>query len=1176
MNRSVLSLLLKGVLIGSILLEGQIVRAQGFSFPAEMNKSFTPISIMPGEVSRLSVTIFNPNVFPLTNASWADNLISVQQGLVLANPPNANNTCGGTVQANAGGTSLSLSGGIVPAQTGTDPGSCTVSVDVTSTTSGNLINTIPAGALSSTGDGATISNTTPASATLHIETVQPPTLGKSFSPTTIPIGQVSRLTVRIRNNDLTNALTQVSIADTLPTNVTLANPVSAALDSCGSGTVAASSGGTTITLNNGSIAPNTTCAISVNVTSTVTGVYTNTIPTNAIVTAQGLTNRSPASAVLNVQAVNVRKAFTPSSFRAGTTSTLTIVLENPINSPYTGVAISDTLPGTVLTIVPGSAVTTCGGTVSITAPRTVSLVNGTIPSGTAAAPGSCTITVQVTAPAGATTATFTNTIPPGTLTTDQNVTNILPVTANVRVVQLQTNVTSGKSFSPDTILPGENSRLRINITAPDDTGLTNFSITDRLPPNVTVSNSSPATISSNCGASAVLTAATGAISITLTNGTIPAGVNCQINVYVTSSITGTYTNTIQPSDITNSENRTITSALTANLRVQAVTDFSMSKAFEPPTVGPGGVSTLTITLTNTNTSPLVDASLSDNLPGTAISGVIVAPTPNASTNCSGGVVTAAAGSQTISMTGGTIPAQVQNVPGTCTITVDVQGMGPVTRHTNTIPITNASATLQGTNTVMNPADPASAVLAITNISVSIVKAFDPLTVFGGSASTLRIELVNSNNIPLTGIAFIDQMPNGMSIANPPNFSVGTCGGTLTGAPGADSFSLSGASLGAASSCFLSLSITMTVNGNLTNTIDPGAVTTFNGASNPDPAEASLTNLPGASVSKFFSPSSVAAGDEATLTIRIQNTGGVALSGMGLTDPLPNGLAIVDSPAPANQCGGTLTAATGTQTITLTNGTLAANSSCTIEVSVTTRTTGSYINTIPVSALTNDQNATNHVAATDTLVVTNAVTTSGRGRTTTSSNARGNINNNRTANQAGQPAEGLLIPITGFAPNISTPLESLPHPLYDPIGLSIEIPVLHVNTSIVGVEQKDGNWDVSWLQGQIGWLDGTAYPTWDGNSLLTGHVVNADGKPGIFFHLQALKVGEYVFVYNGGYRYTYQVISNKLIQPDDASAFQHEETPYLTLLTCNHYDEKTGTYLLRVAVRAKLVDVSQTK
>ena len=168
----------------------------------------------------------------------------------------------------------------------------------------------------------------------------------------------------------------------------------------------------------------------------------------------------------------------------------------------------------------------------------------------------------------------------------------------------------------------------------------------------------------------------------------------------------------------------------------------------------------------------------------------------------------------------------------------------------------------------------------------------------------------------------------------------------------------------------------------------------------------------------------------------------------------------------------------------------------------------------------------------------------------------------------------LIPVTGFAPGRLTQRDASSRAQYDVTSLVLEIPVLGVKTPIVGVEVRAGQWDVSWLQRQVGWLHGSAYPTWKGNSVLTGHVMNADGKPGIFSRLRALGEGEYVFVYNAGYRYTYRVVSNILVQPTDSSVMKHEEQPYLTLITCDTYDEKTGTYLKRVAVRAVLVDVRE--
>ncbi len=213
--RSSLKILFLLVLISSLIFP-QGVQAQGLSFPAEINKEFSPISIPSGGISRLTVTIFNPNLFQITNAVWVDNLVGVQPGLTIANSVNLINTCGGTVVAAAGGTTLSLSGGSVPAQVGLSPGSCSVSIDVTSTISGNLINTIPTGGLTGIGGGGTITNTTPASATITVNGVSSPSLSKGFAPNTIFVGDVSQLTITLNNNDNVTNLTGTSYTDTLP------------------------------------------------------------------------------------------------------------------------------------------------------------------------------------------------------------------------------------------------------------------------------------------------------------------------------------------------------------------------------------------------------------------------------------------------------------------------------------------------------------------------------------------------------------------------------------------------------------------------------------------------------------------------------------------------------------------------------------------------------------------------------------------------------------------------------------------------------------------------------------------------------------------------------------------------------------------------------------------------
>ena len=403
--------------------------------------------------------------------------------------------------------------------------------------------------------------------------------------------------------------------------------------------------------------------------------------------------------------------------------------------------VSDVLPGTVLTVVPGSATTTCGGTVSTTLPRTVSLAGGTVPAGSTSVPGTCTISVQVTTPAGAFPSTFENTIPAGAVTTDQGITNVLPASAPVYIYAFGAGVNAVKTFVPPVIEPGGNSLLTIYITAPVDTDLTNFSVTDNLPTNITISNSSPASASTECGPSAVLTAVTGATSVSLAGGTILAEQTCQIEVYVTGSVSGNYTNTINPGDITNDEGRSISTPIGDDLTIRPLTNFFVGKSFTPDTVAPNGISTLTITLTNENASQLINVSLLDTLPGTLLNGVIVARTPNTQTNCGSGVVVATPGSKTVSMTGGTIPPQVGGVPGISTIRVVVQGVGIPSVQSNIIPTSDVSGTIDGTTTTINPMENATAPLTITDLSIGVVKGFNPLTVFSGSSSTMSVHLL---------------------------------------------------------------------------------------------------------------------------------------------------------------------------------------------------------------------------------------------------------------------------------------------------------------------------------------------------------------------------------------------------------------------------------------------------
>ncbi len=117
-----------------------------------------------------------------------------------------------------------------------------------------------------------------------------------------------------------------------------------------------------------------------------------------------------------------------------------------------------------------------------------------------------------------------------------------------------------------------------------------------------------------------------------------------------------------------------------------------------------------------------------------------------------------------------------------------------------------------------------------------------------------------------------------------------------------------------------------------------------------------------------------------------------------------------------------------------------------------------------------------------------------------------------------------LPDTGFAPGRVTALAS-PKVKYSTYSeLRVSIPKLGVDAVILGVPFSDGNWDVSWLGENVGWLQTTAYPgsTAAGNTVLTGHLTNQFGEPGVFSDLATLTYGDQISITAYGVTYTYMV------------------------------------------------------
>ncbi len=294
------------------------------------------------------------------------------------------------------------------------------------------------------------------------------------------------------------------------------------------------------------------------------------------------------------------------------------------------------------------------------------------------------------------------------------------------------------------------------------------------------------------------------------------------------------------------------------------------------------------------------------------------------------------------------------------------------------------------------------------------------------------------------------------------------------------------------------------------------------------------------VTKFVNPASARIGDIVTFLVTVSNSGNINGTDVVVVDTVPAFLDIVSvsiSPGP-----GFPTTTLG-NTITINFGTLAPGDVYIVEIVTRVNTFGT------------PPGGTNTVSL-----------------TTTSPTDLPN-NNADSAFVAITLPPGTL-PGTGFAPGRVTTLPAQPaSQRYDrTTDLTLEIPKLGVRIPIVGIPRSGNSWDLTWLWKEAGWLNGTAFPTWAGNSVLTAHVYLANGLPGPFVNLNTLVWGDSIIVYLDGQEYIYQVREVRLVRPDDLSILRHEELPWLTLLTCRGYDPAHDTYQWRLAVRAVQVAV----
>ena len=214
------------------------------------------------------------------------------------------------------------------------------------------------------------------------------------------------------------------------------------------------------------------------------------------------------------------------------------------------------------------------------------------------------------------------------------------------------------------------------------------------------------------------------------------------------------------------------------------------------------------------------------------------------------------------------------------------------------------------------------------------KLFTPDTIGPGATTVLQFTIdASALGTPVTDLAFTDNLPAAVTIAGAPNVST-DCGGTVTapGGGGVITFTGDGASgVGAGQTCTVSVNVTSAVPGTHMNV--SGDLTSSAGNSGPATDDL-IVNTARPGFSKAFAPATTTFGETVRLTFTIDNTANAGpIAAVGFTDNLPTGMTVGTPTNVANDCGGTVTAAAGSGTISLAGGLVPAATACTVEVDI---------------------------------------------------------------------------------------------------------------------------------------------------------------------------------------------------------------------------------------------------
>jgi uncharacterized protein YhjY with autotransporter beta-barrel domain len=400
-----------------------VVNVTAPNAPTAAVTSLSPNPIYAGQSSTVTITLTNPNGVALAGVA---NAINLPANVIVAGTPGASTSCGGTLTATAGASTVTLSGGTLAANA-----SCTLTFNVTSSVVAAY--TISSGTPSATGANAGSAGTT---ATLTVSAAPAaPTISAAWDQANVAVGGNRTLTVTIANPNGSAQLTGVGFNfGTLDAALGGASPGT----TCTGGTASYVGGSRQFSLSGGTLNASASCTVTLTVSSSTPGTYSFTTGTVFATGPVALTGATATTGNLTVWSPPTIAVTATSPITIGGTSTVQLSFANANGGSLTGVGTIVTLPANVVIAASPGIVNNCGGTVTAVAGSGTATVSG----GTVTGGGSCTVSFDVTSSVAA-----TYSIPTGTPTSTQGGNGVAGTPASL-VVNGAVPVLSGFTAPP--------------------------------------------------------------------------------------------------------------------------------------------------------------------------------------------------------------------------------------------------------------------------------------------------------------------------------------------------------------------------------------------------------------------------------------------------------------------------------------------------------------------------------------------------------------------------------------------------------------------------------------------------------------------------------------------------------------------------------------------------------